>query len=311
MPLDKIVTQRLAFIRYLYTVAVEQSYKAEPLCFVSILTFHDAIELFLQLSSEFLNVAKKRIEFMEYWDILTPEIRRRSPDLELTQRESARRLNDARVALKHHGTWPNKLEVESHRVTATSFFGENVPTIFSIEFSDVSLIDMVQCDAAKINLKEAEKMLKESRREEALEKAAGAFKQIIMDYEDRVRKEFGSSPFVFGRDMTFLSSFFMGLRQVDRKMAEFVDKVKESVDDLREAVKILSLGIDYRKYAKFLLLTPRVFLGEKGILVQPALIEKEETPTEDDVRFCIDFVVESALILQEFEFGLRQPAMLS
>jgi len=304
MTIDKITTQRLAFIRYLYTLAVEQSFKAEPLCYVSTLTFHDAIELFLQLSSESLNVGKRKIEFMEYWELLNPEIKRRSSDQELTQKESARRLNDARVALKHGGTWPHRLEVEAHRTTATNFFEENTPIIFGIEFSGISLIDMIQCDAAKTSLKEAEKMLKEGHPEQALEKAAVALKQVIKDYEDRVRKQFGSSPFVFGRDMTFLSSFFMGWRG-DREMAEFIDKVKESVEDLQEAVKILSLGIDYRKYAKFMWLTPRVYLDEKGYLIRPTLVIGERTAAQEDVQFCIDFVVESALILQEFEFGLR------
>lgn len=47
MTLDKAVTRRLAFIRYLFNRAVEQSKKSEPLSSVSLLMFHDAIELFL------------------------------------------------------------------------------------------------------------------------------------------------------------------------------------------------------------------------------------------------------------------------
>jgi hypothetical protein len=45
--LEESIVRRLAFIKYLYAVAIEQSKRPEPLCSASILTFHDAIELFL------------------------------------------------------------------------------------------------------------------------------------------------------------------------------------------------------------------------------------------------------------------------
>jgi len=38
----------------------------------------------------------------------------------------------------------------------------------------------------------------------------------------------------------------MGWRELDCRMAKSIDKVKESVEDLGEAVRILGLGIDYR-----------------------------------------------------------------
>lgn len=47
--IDQVIVKRLALIRYLYTVGVEQSYRPEPLCSASILTFHDSIELFFTI----------------------------------------------------------------------------------------------------------------------------------------------------------------------------------------------------------------------------------------------------------------------
>jgi hypothetical protein len=57
--LPETTARRLAFVRYLYGVAVQQSRYPEPLYGTSILTFHDSIELFLQLASEYLNVGKE------------------------------------------------------------------------------------------------------------------------------------------------------------------------------------------------------------------------------------------------------------
>lgn len=58
--------RRLALIRYLYNNGVQQSREPEPLGLVSILTFHDSIELFLQLAAERLNVSKPGLSFMDY-----------------------------------------------------------------------------------------------------------------------------------------------------------------------------------------------------------------------------------------------------
>lgn len=90
------VLRRLVFIKYLYKLGIEQSLKSEPICCISILTFHDAVELFLQLTSEYLNVGKKIIHFMEYFTLISNKIEGK----DLSQKESIRRLNTARVSLK-------------------------------------------------------------------------------------------------------------------------------------------------------------------------------------------------------------------
>ena len=58
--------QRLALIRYLYTVGVRQSEQPEPAGAMSILIFHDSIELLLQLASEHLDVSTKNASFLNY-----------------------------------------------------------------------------------------------------------------------------------------------------------------------------------------------------------------------------------------------------
>ena len=72
--LDESVIKRLALIKYFYKEAVEQSQRPEPLCSASILTFHDAIEFFLQLASEYLDVGRGQPSFMEYWEILASKL---------------------------------------------------------------------------------------------------------------------------------------------------------------------------------------------------------------------------------------------
>jgi len=299
--LDESVVRRLAFIKYLYKVAVEQSQRPEPLYSASILTFHDAIELFLQLACEHLDVStKEQQSFLGYWDILAPKL----PDRVPTLKESMKRLNRARVELKHHGILPSKLDIEAFRASATNFFEENTSPIFGIKFSEVSLIDLVRCEETKNNLKEAALLLKQNKIEESLDKVALAFAHLIDDYESRKREQFGRSPFFFGES---LSSFHIGIdRSQVGELVEFIDKVKKSIEDLQNAVKILSLGIDYRRYVKFRLLTPIISktIGSRRYKIYRRYGSKG-IPTVEDVQFCIDFVIESAITLQEFDFSIE------
>ena len=118
--------KRLAFIKYVYTLGIEQSYQPVPSSSVSLLLFHDSIELFLQLASEIFDVGKSKVEFMAYWDLLSKEI----SDETLPQKEAMRRLNKARVSLKHSGTRPSEIDIESFLFSSTSFFFFSVPLFF-------------------------------------------------------------------------------------------------------------------------------------------------------------------------------------
>lgn len=300
MELDENIVKRLAFIKYLYKVAVEQSKRPEPLCSASILTFHDAIELFLQLSSEYLDAGKSKPSFIEYWEFLSKKL----PESGLTQKESMRRLNSARVALKHHGTQPSKLDIEAFRASATNFFEENTLIVFDIEFSDVSLIELVQYEDARNNLKEAEGLLKDNKIEDTLGKVAIAFTQLIDDYESRKRGQFGRSPFFFYKSSTFLG----GRSEFEMELSGVIEKVVgKLIEDLQNTVKILSLGINYCRYVKFQLLTPYIVMALDGTY-DPIRVQRgsKGIPTIEDVQFCIDFVIESAITLHEFDFSIDE-----
>ncbi len=64
--------RRLAFIRYLYGDAVRQSQLPEPMCAASVLTFHDAAELFLVLACEHKDVGNTNLKFAAYWEEYKP-----------------------------------------------------------------------------------------------------------------------------------------------------------------------------------------------------------------------------------------------
>jgi len=43
-------------------------------------------------------------------------------------------MNKARVALKHHGTFPSRLDIESFRASTASLSEDNTPLVFGVSF---------------------------------------------------------------------------------------------------------------------------------------------------------------------------------
>ncbi|MDW7670359.1 MAG: hypothetical protein SCK57_03815 [Bacillota bacterium] len=303
MALDHTVVKRLAFVKYLYQTAVAQSQAPSPLSCASLLTMHDAVELFLQLASEHLNAGSGHPSFMDYWDILSKKMNEK----ELEQKESMRRLNKARVALKHHGTFPSDLDIESFRASGTAFFKDNTQLIFGCSLDDISLIEFVNPESARNKLEEALGLIKKGDTLTALDLIALAFTEMITDYENRKRGQYQSSPFFFGSSMSFLNSFHMGLEggsfsSSERKLGEFIDKVSESIKAMQDAIKMLALGIDYRKYSRFRMLTPHLTQIMGGEWRVHRRFKEIDKPSEEDARFCLDFSIESALALAEFDY---------
>jgi hypothetical protein len=82
---------------------------------------------------------------------------------------------------------------------------------------------------------------------------------------------------------------------------------------MHAGMRVLMLGVDYRRFAKFERLTPRVFMTFGSA---PNYTITDWTPpphsaferTEDDADFCIEFVVESALRLQDVDLTVPVPA---
>ncbi len=53
----------------------------------------------------------------------------------------------------------------------------------------------------------------------------------------------------------------------DKKMREFVDRMKDSAESMQEAMKILSLGLDYRRFTKLRLLAPLPTKALSGLIL--------------------------------------------
>jgi len=302
MPVDStILMQRLSLIKYLYMRGIEQSRLPETLAAFSLHDFHDSVEMFMRLALEHMSIgAKNSVSFMQYWENLAPELPNGFP----SQKESMRRLNTARGSLKHQGITPSVSEIEGFRAATTNFFYENCSVIFEIEFSEISMVNLIKYKEAKKHLQNAQDHLSNELAQDAINEAAKAFALLIDEYEENKRAYYGQSPFFFGESMAFYSSVFMDIDFGNSKIANFIDATKSSIEALQNSVKFLSLGLNYRKLSKFQMLTPQVIIypEQESRKIDINLPLRKYTPTIIDAKYCYDFVIESALHFQEFDY---------
>jgi hypothetical protein len=297
MALDEATLRRLSFIRYMYMLGVDQSRQPEPYAAASVLTFHDAAELFLQLAIEHRGVPVRPQGFLDYWEKLQPHL----PDV-LTQKASMRRLNEARVGLKHHGNRPSKEDVDGFRAAVTNFFLENTPTVFDMEFADATLISFVKPDLARQSLEQARASQEEDDRVEALVHAAIAFYMVVEGPLERI----GAAR--LGR----LSSLRLRMHKLRRSLpretsqaleatADMIDALRTEVESVGSTVAVLSLGLDPHRFARFRGVTPIVLKTAGGPYQAVQLGENLEQASEEDVDFCISFVIEAAVTLADLQ----------
>jgi len=289
--LDEAKMRRLAMIQYMYTMAVDQSHKPEPLNMVAILLFHDVVELFLALASEYLGAGKTGQEFMAYWEAINQKL----PSKDFGQKDSMSRLNAARANWKHHGIRLSTTEIDDFRTNVATFFRENTPKVFGIAFEEISMAILVQDEEVRDRLLKAEQLSSTGEIKAALKETAIAFRDLFYRLEWRVFEQ--ESVHLRGISSRRFSSHVE--RSAPRELSSFAKEIEKELNTLHEQVKLLSLGIDYRHYIRFQWLAPTVHLMNGTY----ELIIDGHGQTHQDYLFCYHFVIECALRLQEIQFA--------
>lgn len=294
--MDELTTKRLAVIKQLYRQGVNQSYDTEPMNGFSLLSFHDSVEMFMKLCAEQKAVKIERnVNFGDYFTKL--------PELQCSATMNI--FNSKRVNLKHYGTLPSKLDVEVSRTNVTDFFEQNTPIFFDVQFSEISLIALIKYDSVKNYLSKALEDLGVDKFEDSILNSQIGFKELLYSHKEDKHLNYSSS-FKISEDFTFMTSFFMNLK-LNRKLDQFIDKTGKSFSNLDEIVGIIGFGIDYKKYCKFKLLSPyiQIWPEEDGRKYE-SMKDEQIICNKKNAQFCFDFVIDSSLQLQRFDFDITE-----
>ncbi len=302
--------KRLAYIKYLYKFGVELSKKMKPLRCFSILTFHDAVELFLRLGLEVHEeILEKTKDFnpKKNESILESLLRRfEEGGLTLPYKEGIKKLNIIRNNLKHSGILPSDDDIEKCRLDVSRFFEENTPKLFNIEFSEITLSEIIANDKARKYLKKAESSIKTDKKSAFLN-VCEAYRCLRSDLRDF--KEFYLSIYTPTETLSEIERKYKHGYLIKRAIEELANNIEsglyETLPEIYETLNILILGADYNKYKTF-----KKIIQKYNVIIKPSEVYRMrsltgEDPldkiTIDEIEFCINFVIDLALSIQELQ----------
>ncbi|MEU9787600.1 hypothetical protein AB0H92_42750 [Streptomyces phaeochromogenes] len=316
--------KNLAFIRLLHRQGIEQSLLPEPLSFTSVLTFHDAVELFLIVTAEHLGaVVKDRDGFIKrFFEGLHPS---NFPDgVELQGQYGIKRLTELRNGFKHTAGFPGPKAIVDVKADTAHFFEENTPRVFGLAFDDIDLAEVVQHGQTRTHLKRAAQLDSEGNRLEAMGTLAVAFEQLMTDQVNDADAPRGLSVYSFGERLSRHSlranQVQSILHQPDHasrrgapaRAAETLAKEYTHTRDvtraLQEGMRLMSLGVDFHQYQRFTQLTPGVSFTYGNPDTPSFAVEPGYAPNQEEFEFCRQFVITVALRLTEINARAVPPS---
>jgi hypothetical protein len=153
-------------------------------------------------------------------------------------------------------------------------------------------------------LKQAETYLEDGHPRRSIDRAYSALESLLVGFERNRSKESEFRHIGF-RSRAPSVSRSGGSKQFANDQIRELQQLSNYVSELSDAVTLIGWGIDYRKYSKFLFHHLRSQVSDSLSLFADE--EGHSIPKPDyhaDAQFCIDFVIESALVLQDFELSM-------
>lgn len=293
----QIITRRLTLIKYLYIQGVEQSKKAETISGFSLMHFHDAVEMFLLLVAE--NLGRRNFQkwdFMKYWQEI--------PTLTMEPQMSS--MKDRRRSIKHHGAFPSHDDVDECRINVGTFLTDNTRIQFDIDFSDISLVNLVSFEKTRGYLKESQEQLKNCNYYQCLLFTRQAFIALLEEFENTKENWFHS---IFNIGQEPRQTYKKTVKAIDKKEFDrnivWFDDIDKTVKELRNVAKLIAIGVDYKRYALFNAVAPngwRDIYGEFHVRESEEYFNRIVKANEELCNMCINFVIDCAVKFQDSDY---------
>jgi hypothetical protein len=310
--------QRLAFIRLLTQQGLEQSRQPDPLAAASILTFHDAVELFLMLAAEHLGITvPDKGQFVQrYFDTIHPD-KAGAGGIDLAGRVGVDRLTRHRNAFKHTAAMPSGPSIEQARADTTRFLEDNTPRVFGVAFDGIDMADLIPQPHTRVKVKEAQTSETAGDRVQAMAGLAEAFDELLSSTTGP--RGWRATALSFGPDLSYpmgRSDILKTLRQPSdqdgrmpargaARLADELVALRESVKALQRGARVTALGLDYSEYLRFVALTPNVYRRSAHAPLDVKTPDGYD-PDAQELAFCQRFVIAAALRISD-ALKHRQP----
>jgi len=279
--------QRLAYIRFLYEEGADYARRPHPLSCTAVLTLHDAVENFLGLATDHHGTnPDPKIQFMQYWSELKTKAQ-----IDLPGKGTMTGLNAARVSLKHHGTFASDQTIQGAVRDVLRFFTTATPIVFGVDFDNIDMVDLV-------TQPEVLQLLRDAQTHADIRDYSMAAAGLSMALDALLRHYVGHNtstrwkPFAFGSTLSWTDAPRLDGRESPRNGR--LAKLSEIAEATQEAMRAISLGIDYPSLIRFKVIVPSVHGYAIG---NPRYTEANchRLLTEEDYSWARHFVIESAL----------------
>lgn len=289
--------RRLAYTKYIYEQGIELANKKTSISSaMAILSFQDASEQFLMIIADKLGF-KPPNNYLDYWE----EAKKKKKSL--PNKNDMSKLNKMRVSFKHHGILPTFEDCKDIQYKLHDFFARVSHDILIVDFSRLSLADLIEFDEVKEYIKNAEKYIEHGNYEESITESAKALKLLEKKKEGDAWHSFILEQVSFN-PLDDLVDF----RRIDNELLiEALREVRNRLNDIIPNLNIILMGINIYKYQRFKLLTPIVHSMQDGSLSTGHIVDKYKhrlNYNEENALFCLNFVIDTGLKFQSESFGL-------
>ena len=210
----------------------------------------------------------------------------------IEHRAAILRLNRARVNFKHHGLAVSHEEATGFVITVEGFLSEVSVEALDVEFESISLISQIDHTRTRNWLRKAENLRHSGDYRESLSCASKAM-TVYLSYSARWARTWREDVFHF---------YPYGI-DAGSNLEDLAEWTKGLIEPIVEHLDLIIQGVDIALYRRFLSLVPRSVLTLANTITSnryPASV----VPSEEDVHFCIEFVVDSALRMRENRFPI-------
>ena len=275
-----LLRRRLTLPRFLFRQAQRALQKAEaPHSWgLAASLLQDSVEVLLRLIAESHRLSvSDRTQFAE----LLRTVETRFPSVG-GHRAGLTTLNTTRVAFKHRGQELAENDARVFIANVEAFLTQVYDEVFGVDFASMSLADAIGHRRTQNWLAEAECAFAGERYAESVEHAAKAM-TVYMAHSIR-------------NDVTIRLRSIVDYRG-SRDQRDFQSWVEETIPSLQARLDLFTRGVDIASFDRFTMLTPWTRLNYCGAILQSSRASAPK-PSREDARFCINFVVESALALR-------------
>jgi hypothetical protein len=294
--------KRLTYAKYLYGTAADGLRSTSPIVAAeALLRVHDAVEIFQLVVLDSLGASGK-FEFMDFWEKVRAKTGEEPP-----YKDRFAQLNHMRVGFKHKAITPNPSELRDVAAVVLPFFNEVCRDVLDVDFAKLSMAELVGDPAVREHLGKAEDLMNSLKYGESLAETAIALHLALS-------QKYPDSPWgaglsdLLGPDLSSGRPPKIHLPHYDlpAEARDLVRGVEEALERLHEqfygqarVLEMLIWKIDLQKYSKFAQFVPHVYeIGDGNFqVVERTGIRRPFT--RRDARFCFQFVLDSALAMEQ------------